>query len=410
MRSRRSRLAYSLSHTLAAAAVGALSFSIASAETSPLSVHSEGYGIEVSPYNARERAMGEAGMASVNRSGPSIPNPSRTAFNEKTSFAATFESDVDFLSDSKTSNRTTSFLLPAIALNFQTRWPMNIGLLYRQLYNRSFSFTPIDPANPAAVESFRVEGGLYEVGATLAYAPMPIFSIALGYHYILGRERTIESVKFDGDPDSTKPYNGVNLQGDTLSTSSDGGYPSASLTFRQKTYSLAASGSLGTTLDRTFSRTVTGLGSSEKFTDERDLPWTAAVGGSLKLRSNQTVVADFSWESWDNSTSALLNPAFHVGGGYEYQGSGGPYEPYNRKVTYRGGLGFERLYLQESDLYFLTVGAGLPLGRRGNLLDIAIKYGHRGTVENNLWSEDFIKLSVTMTGVGVWGQPVRKRR
>ena len=86
------------------------------------------------------------------------------------------------------------------------------------------------------------------------------------------------------------------------------------------------------------------------------------------------------------------------------------YEPYFRKVAYRGGAGFERLYLDETNLYFATLGAGLPLGRRGNLLDVALKYGHRVRLENSLWSEDFLKLSVTLTGVSVWGQPVRKRR
>jgi hypothetical protein len=44
------------------------------------------------------------------------------------------------------------------------------------------------------------------------------------------------------------------------------------------------------------------------------------------------------------------------------------------------------------------------------MLDIALKYGHRGGLENNLWTEDFLKVSATLTGVSVWGQPIRKRR
>jgi long-chain fatty acid transport protein len=380
------------------------------AETSPLSVLSEGYGLSVSSYNARERAMGEAGMASVNKSGPSLPNPSRTAWNEKTSFAATFDSDIDYLQDNQTSNRTTSFLLPAIAMNFQTRWPLNIGLFYRQLYHRNFSFTPMGTPNPFSVQSFDAEGGLYEVGGTLAYAPMNTLALSLGYHFILGRERTIESSVFNSSPQDPDLFNAVNLKGDTLSTRSNGGYPSASMTFRQKHFSLAASGALGTTLERTLRRTVTGLSTGLDSTTERDLPWSAALGGAFKIRPNQSIVADFAWESWETSAQTALNPAFRVGTGYEFQGLGGPYERYYRKVTYRSGLGFERLYLDQTDLYFLSVGTGLPLGRRGNLVDIALKYGHRGSLESSFWSEDFIKLSVTLTGVGVWGQPVRKRR
>ncbi len=388
----------------------AISSAFIQAETSPLSVLSEGYGLSVSSYNARERAMGEAGMASVNKSGPSLPNPSRTAWNDKTSFAATFDSDIDYLQDTQTSNRTTSFLLPAIAMNFQTHWPMNIGLFYRQLFHRNYSFTPFDAPNPSSIQSIDAEGGLYEIAGTIAYAPMPILSLALGYHFILGRERTIESSVFNGSPNNLDLYNGVNLIGDTLSTRSNGGYPSASVTFRQKQFSLAASGALGATLERTLRRTVTGLGTGKDSTTERELPWSAAVGGAIKIKPNQTLVADFSWESWQKTAQTVLNPAFHLGSGYEFQGLGGPYERYFRKVSYRTGLGFERLYLDQTDLYYLTAGAGLPLGRRGNLVDVALKYGHRGSLESSFWTEDFIKLSVTLTGVGVWGQPVRKRR
>jgi hypothetical protein len=381
------------------------------ADTSPLSIHPEGFGIEVSGYNARERAMGEAGMASVTRQGPSIPNPSRTAFNEKTSFSATFDTDLDWLQDKNVSNRSTTFIIPDIALNFQTRWPVNLGLHYRQLFARNFSYTKDVPAaGTNAIQSFTTEGGIYELGSTLAYAPKPYLALALGYHFLIGRERRIKSGTFDQDSKNEDLLNSEDLKGDTLSTRTSGGYPSLSMTFRQKTYSLAAMGTLGATLDQTSQRTVTNVISREKSTSERDFPWTLAIGGSYKPRPNQTLAADFAFESWEDTDSTLLNPAFRLGAGYEFQGPGGPYEPYFRKVAYRGGLGFERLYLDETDLYYLTLGSGLPLGRRGNMLDVAIKYGHRGSLENNLWTEDFLKLSVTLTGVSVWGQPIRKRR
>jgi hypothetical protein len=380
------------------------------ADTSPLSIHPEGFGIPVSGLNARERAMGEAGLASVNRVGPSLHNPSRTAFNEKTSFSATFDTDVDWLQDENYSNRTSTFLIPDIALNFQARWPVNFGLFYRQRYHRNFSFTPPNPSQQQVIQSLTTEGGLYELASTLAYAPKPYIAVALGYHFLIGRERNIESANFNQNSNNDTLFNSDNLQGDTLSTRSSGGYPSLSLTFRQKTWSLAAMGTMATTLDQNLNRSVTGMNSNEESETERDFPWTVQVGGAFKIRPNQSLAADFAYESWDDSYSTLLNPAFKLGGGYEYQGTGGPYESYYRKIAFRGGLGYERVYLQETDLYYLTLGTGVPLGRRGNLLDVAFKYGHRGSLENNLWTEDFLKLSVTLTGVSVWGQPIRKRK
>lgn len=392
----------------AVAAVNLL-VSFVHAETSPLSAVQDGFGLEVSGYNSREKGMGEAGLATINRVGPSIPNPSKTAFNEKTSFSATFDTDLDWLRDSDVSNRTTTFIIPDIALNFQTRWPVNVGLYYRQRFHRNFSFTPAAQANQNVLESFTTEGGIYELASTVAYAPKPFLALALGYHFLIGRERTIESAGFTQNPINDTLRNGEDLKGDTVSVRSNGNYPSASLTFRQKTFSLAVTGTMATTLDRTLNRTVTNLSSDEKSKESRDLPWTVQVGAAFKPKQNQSVAVDFSYESWEDVASGLLNPAFHAGAGYEYQGVGNPYEPYFRKVAYRGGLGMERLYLDETNLYFLTLGTGLPLGRRGNLLDVALKYGHRDSRENNLWSEDFLKLSVTLTGVSVWGQPVRKR-
>lgn len=390
--------------------LSALTASSSWSETSPLSALPPSFGTPVSNYNARERAMGEAGMASINKSGPSLPNPSRTAFNDKTSFAATFETDLDYLQDNETSNRASSFAIPSIALNFQTQSAINFGVYYGQLFHRNFSYTPMVPSNPDAVQSLTFEGGLYEIAGTLAYAPIPMLSIALGYHLLLGRERSIESSVHNANLADSSLRNSVNLEGDTLSIRSSGGYPSVSVTLRQKSFSLAASWALGATLDRTYSRSITNLASSQTYTDQRDLPWSLAVGGAWKLTGSQTVVGDVAYQAWDDNVSTLLNPAFHSGVGYEFQGNGGAYETYYRKIAYRGGAGFERLYLDETNVYFLTLGAGLPLGRRGNLFDVALKYGHQGRLENSLGTEDFIKLTVTMTGVGVWGQPVRKRR
>jgi long-chain fatty acid transport protein len=382
----------------------------ARAEYSPLSIHEEGFGLGVSPHGVREKGMGEAGMASITGQGLSIANPSRAAFHDKTSFTAIADGDVDWLRDDVTSNRFATFLIPAIGLNFNLRKYGHLGFFYRQRYHRNFSFTPLEPVRADAVQTFSTEGGLYEAAAFYAIAPVPSVAISLGYHYFLGRERLIESAVFTGDPGSEDLVQGQDLAGDTLFTRSQGGRPSISATFRRRSFSLALSGTMGVTLDQRISRSVTNLLSDGDRETSKDLPWAVSGGAAFRSGPRQTWVADFSWEGWDDDDSGLLNPAYLLGIGYEFQGRGGPYEPYLRKLAYRGGLGMERLYLEETDLYFLTAGLGMPLGRRGSLLDFAIKYGHRGSAKNNLWSEDYIKLSISLTGVGNWGQPVRKRR
>lgn len=380
------------------------------AESSPLSIHPEGFGISLSPHGTREKAMGEAGLASITKQGLSIANPSRSAFHDKTSFTAVADGDVSYLQDDQTSNRSSTFLIPAIALNFSLRKFGHLSFYYRQRFHRDFSFTPLSPQREDAVQTFSAEGGLYEASLAYAIAPIPSLALGIGYHFFMGRERMIESAIFTTDPSSGDLYNGEDLTGDTLSTRSQGGLPSLSATFRRPNFSLGLVASLGTTLEQEGERSITRLISNQKWESEKDLPMTLAAGVAVKASTNQTIVGDFAWESWEDDASGIVNPAFRAGAGYEYQGRGGVYEPYHRKVAWRGGLGFERMYLEETDLYFLTLGSGLPLGRRGALVDLAIKYGHRSSGKNNLWSEDFVKLSISLTGVGNWGQPVRKRK
>jgi long-chain fatty acid transport protein len=380
------------------------------AEFSPLSIHEEGFGLGVSPHGVREKGMGEAGMASVTGQGLSVANPSRAAFHDKTSFTAIADGDIDWLRDDETSNRFATFLIPAIGLDFNLRKYGHLGLFYRQRFHRNFSFTPLVPARADAVQTFSTEGGLYEAAAFYALAPLPSLAISLGFHYYMGRERLIESASFTGEPGSEDLFQGQDLAGDTVFTRSQGGRPSLAMTLRRPKFSLAVSGAMGVTLDQRISRSVTNLQSDRSRDASQELPWTVSAGAAYKWSPRQTWVADFTWEGWEEEGSGLLNPAFAAGIGYEFQGRGGLYEPYFSKLAYRGGLGMERLYLEETDLYYLTAGLGMPLGRRGSLLDFAIKYGHRGSAKNNLWSEDYVKLSISLTGVGNWGQPVRKRR
>lgn len=395
---------------LAALAYAALLPATATAESSPLSIHREGFGIAVSPHSVREKAMGEAGIASITKQGLSIANASRTAFHDKTSFSALADGDIDWLQDDLTSNRSTTFLIPAVSLNFSLKRFGHLALYYRQRFHRNYNLTLLEPERADAVQAFTAEGGLYEAAVTYAFAPIPSLALGVGFHYSMGRERLIESATFTDDPDSPDLYNGENLTGDTLISRSSGGNPSLSVTYRRPTFSVALAGALGTELEVKTHRSITNLIADQKSSATKDLPWTLAAGVAYKPVPNQTVVADFAWEAWDDADSDLLNPAFRLGGGYEFQGRGGQYEPYFRKLAFRGGIGLEREYLDESNLYFLTMGLGMPLGRRGSLLDFAFKYGHRSVEKNNLWTEDYLKLSVALTGVGSWGQPVRKRR
>jgi len=179
--------------------------------------------------------------------------------------------------------------------------PVNVGLYYRQRFSRDFSFSPTVPADPDAVQTFTTEGGIYELAGTLAYAPKPFLALALGYHFLIGRERTIESTTFNQNSSNGDLFNGQNLKGDTLSPAAT----AAILPFHDFSPENLQSGRhrvMATTLDRTLNRSITNLSSDEKTTDTRDLLGPSRSGAP----SNRDRISPWPWISRTNRGTTLI--------------------------------------------------------------------------------------------------------
>jgi hypothetical protein len=99
-----------------------------------------------------------------------------------------------------------------------------------------------------------------------------------------------------------------------------------------------------------------------------------------------------------------------VGAGYEFRASLSPFDGLLKRTAWRAGAGYKMLYLREVPEVYATAGFGMPLGPRGHQLDFAMKYGHRRFDGNTFFTEDYVKLSASVVGVSVWGQPARRRR
>lgn len=374
------------------------------AEFSSYSV--EGLGLEISRAPARELALGRSGSALVRRQGLSYANPSRNAYNEKTSFDATFASSLTFLADEENSNRMLASEIPLLGLGFRLGGFGHLALAYHQRFVRNFAVTvPAQGSRPQERRDF--EGGTTEFNASYAYAPTPRLALGAGYSLLLGRERVIGSADYRALREDTLLDDSRPLY-DTSLFRNSGGYPSLSLTLRQGKSSLGASFAFGTALERKESRSVSNLEGREQETEtEFDLPWSVRLGFAQLLGTGHALTADYGFSDWREDG---LNSAFEVGLGYEFQGGGGIYDAYFRRLAYRAGAGLARLPVQETWEYRGSLGLGFPLGKRNNTLDASLFYALRTPEENILVSENQIGLAVSLIGVGDWGRSVRKRR
>jgi hypothetical protein len=385
------------------AALAAL-VSTAHAEFSPLSIHPEGQGMPVAPMGSRERAMGEGGLAAVSPRGFYLPNVSRSAFHDKTVFIATLEHDVDWLRDDNSSTRQATGAFPTLGTLIKSKSFGTFGAYYQQTYLRNFEASVAQSGNQPEA-SYIVEGGMYVFGVSWGYSPLSWLALGVSQNLALGKSRTLRPADFSG----VGPLEIEDLSDTTLESSSQGSYQSVSVTVRlPKNIDLAASYTHSTELEVKRSQSTETLGSDPLPDTTSELPKIVGLGASWKPDRRQTVVLDGFYEAW--SGAGYLNPAWQLSAGYEFRASESPFESLLERTAWRAGAGYKVHALREVPELFATAGFGMPLGPRGHQLDFAVKYGHRSFDGNTFFAEDYVKLSASVVGVSVWGQPVRKRR
>ena len=358
-----------------------------------------GLGLEMSPYNIRERSMGHAGMASI-RNGASVSNPSRTGFNNRTTFEAIFETDLVYIQDDVTSNTLGSSRIPFIGMNFQAGRLGSLGLHYFQRFEKDFTYFPPQTGG-APYEQIKYEAGSYEIAFSLARQWFNKFAAGVSYHFLLGRDREINEGQFSQE--------GFVVVRDTAITNWSGGYPRLSFSYRYKKISLAAMATVWGKLKEKKQRRITNQQSASPSRREFDLPITIGLGLDYKFSRRHEMVLDVSTTDWDKRIDNDIDRSYRAGLGYENQGQGGKYDPYYSKIAIRTGLGYEKLYVLDVDVYKWTLGVGLPLGKRGNNMDIAFELGRRGSESWYKVREDYLKLYISLIGAGIWGRTSRSK-
>lgn len=376
---------------------------MARAEFSPLSANSQGQGMPISPMESRERGMGEVGMASLATKGFFFPNMSRSAYYDRTSFSATLETDMDWLRDHSSSSHNLTTAMPTVATFIKTSKASALGLYYQQTYQRKFGVS-LDTG--IVKQGFEADGGLSLLGVSFAYSPMPLFSLGISENVVMGHDRFIQPASFNNSLNDTL-LNAENFE-DTLEMNHWGIFPTFSGTVHTKRLDAALSFTPKTDLTTSLQRRSTRLLTDSIPDTTRTLPMTLAAGVGWRISKRQSAAVDLYYEDW-NGNGGVLNNSVKAGAGYEFRGLDNPFEDYYKRLTYRAGLGYNLLYLQKVPELYSTVGLGLPLGPRGHVLDVALKYGHRSHDGNTFFAEDYVKISASVVGVSIWGQPARKR-
>ena len=141
------------------------------------------------------------------------------------------------------------------------------------------------------------------------------------------------------------------------------------------------------------------------------LPSSIGVGLSYTKLNKLEVNADFYHAKWSearfygSSLQELTNQT-RISMGAEYIPEETSIRSYFKRVRYRAGVHLDKSYLkinnQQLNESGMSFGIGLPVTRSKSTLNLAVEFGHRGTMKDNLIRENYTKISLYLNLVDRW--------
>lgn len=125
------------------------------------------------------------------------------------------------------------------------------------------------------------------------------------------------------------------------------------------------------------------------------------LGGEIAIQGTGNLVNNFN--TIDNVTYEK-GQRYSVGGYYTPDSK--PFSSYFKRITYRGGLRYEKTGLIVNSTSIndaaLTFGMGLPITGSLSNVNLGLEYGKKGTTSNNLVQENYFNLNVSFSLNDKW--------
>ena len=144
------------------------------------------------------------------------------------------------------------------------------------------------------------------------------------------------------------------------------------------------------------------------------LPAVISAGVSLQRANIWMFGLDYVFQDWRNTgfdnqpvgKTVKITPSHLVRTGFEWTPSRTDFRNYLNRCTYRIGLSHESTYMQFSGYNIkntgATIGLGLPVNRWNNSVNFAAEVGRRGTTNNGLIRETYVKFSLSFSIYDIW--------
>ncbi|MFT7298204.1 MAG: tetrahydromethanopterin S-methyltransferase subunit F [Sphingobacteriales bacterium] len=142
--------------------------------------------------------------------------------------------------------------------------------------------------------------------------------------------------------------------------------------------------------------------------DNLVFPITQGIGATY-VTPDYLVGADISTQGWSNTQAFIgggIENSMKVSVGVQNNPNLTAINSYGKLITYRFGLFYNQSHIDINgtniDEKGLTFGMGLPLIKSRSMINLAVQYLDRGTIENNLVREQIVNVKVGFTLLDKW--------
>ena len=140
------------------------------------------------------------------------------------------------------------------------------------------------------------------------------------------------------------------------------------------------------------------------------LPTRLGFGFMAHYSDKLLLGLDFKTQDWSNYSAFgvqdSLKNSNSLSLGVQYIPNPASGRGFWQHVQYRAGVNYATTYLKIRNnlltLQSVSLGAGFPISKSLSTLNIALQYGTRGTLENNLLKEKFYAISIGLTFSDKW--------
>ena len=261
------------------------------------------------------------------------------------------------------------------------------------------------------------DGGLSKIYFGGAYEPFNGFSFGMNASYLFGGLNRRKKLDFDDDSFfDSRSNSSIILKGYYYEFGLM--YKKELANEKELSFGLTANNNSSLRTKRTnIVETISGVNEIVKDTAVNLVEWGEVtlpkyISAGLMYRNGEKwlLIADYSMQNWADYTllgeSDDLSNSMRLSGGLQYTPEFNSVTKYYKRMQYRLGASYSNtpLTLNDTQLKEVSVsfGFGIPVKKSRTKYDVSLTLGQRGTTDNSLIKEQFVKFGLSVSYDGIW--------